>query len=340
MHSWVGYEVVQILLKYGLSPKLRTDLNEWSPQLYTLFSYFQESGRSAGDEKILKMLTILYDGTDHCSYFEKISYGRMKRVVKMDNMTIPMVILTWLRQLQEYFFEQPENSLNWNDYGRYCNVPAKYAVQRGIYNVHMSKATDTNPEKITSLQCIPPNKKDSKKVVKSLLDWADLILLNEDTYVKEIANKIDNKKKTTLKTPTFPARYEMTRRSYKKKETKKGDNTGEIEKYTPEDQQHKSPELLMSIVSNFMIDAIDKFPKKLTQKNIDLINKTNRASACLVEYVNKVQKEEVKFTSINEMRNFMAKKVEEQTENKEEESSEDDSSEDYNYGTEIDSDED
>jgi hypothetical protein len=47
----------------------------------------------------------------------------------------------------------------------------------------------------------------------------------------------------------------------------------------------------MSIVSGFMIDKIDKLPKtsrkKLSQKNIVLINKTNPA-ACLVEYVNKV----------------------------------------------------
>ena len=38
MHSWVGYELVKVLLKYGLSPKLRSDLNDWSPELYQLFS--------------------------------------------------------------------------------------------------------------------------------------------------------------------------------------------------------------------------------------------------------------------------------------------------------------
>ncbi len=40
MHSWVEYELVKVLLKYGLSPKLRGDLNEWSPDFYELFSYF------------------------------------------------------------------------------------------------------------------------------------------------------------------------------------------------------------------------------------------------------------------------------------------------------------
>jgi hypothetical protein len=45
MHSWVGYELVKVLLKYGLSPKLRSDLNEWSPELFELFSYFGENQR-------------------------------------------------------------------------------------------------------------------------------------------------------------------------------------------------------------------------------------------------------------------------------------------------------
>ena len=45
MHSWVGYELVKVLLKYRLSPKLRSDLNEWSPELFELFSYFGEKQR-------------------------------------------------------------------------------------------------------------------------------------------------------------------------------------------------------------------------------------------------------------------------------------------------------
>jgi hypothetical protein len=40
MHSWVGYELVKVLLKYGLSPKLWSDLNEWLPELFEIFSYF------------------------------------------------------------------------------------------------------------------------------------------------------------------------------------------------------------------------------------------------------------------------------------------------------------
>ena len=39
MHSWVGYELVKVLLTFGLSPKVREDLKDWSPDLFQLFSY-------------------------------------------------------------------------------------------------------------------------------------------------------------------------------------------------------------------------------------------------------------------------------------------------------------
>ncbi len=78
----------------------------------------------------------------------------------------------------------------------------------------------------------------------------------------------------------------MTCVSYKKKETKKGDNRGEIETYTPEDQQHKTPELLMSIVNDFMIDKIDRLPratgKKIKPKiyRFDKQNKSSSSMSC------------------------------------------------------------
>ena len=42
IHSWVGYELVKVLLKYGPSPNVRSDLNKWSEDLFELFAYFGE----------------------------------------------------------------------------------------------------------------------------------------------------------------------------------------------------------------------------------------------------------------------------------------------------------
>ena len=194
MHSWVGYETVQIFVKYGLSPKIWTDLKDWSPQLHELFSYFEEKQRNPED-KPTKMLEVLFDNTEHCSYFDRLPFGRRKKFETMSNTTIPLVILTWLRQLQEYFFNQPEmrESIDWNEYGQYCNVSSKYAVSKGVYNIHMATATSADGEKIDSIDCVKPNKKYSTKVVKSLFNWAELILYRESPYVENIAKTFEKK---------------------------------------------------------------------------------------------------------------------------------------------------
>jgi len=43
------------------------------------------------------MLEILvFKGTEHCSFFEKLPFGRRIKFEKMIITTIPLVILTWL----------------------------------------------------------------------------------------------------------------------------------------------------------------------------------------------------------------------------------------------------
>ncbi len=124
----------------------------------------------------------------------------------MSNTTIPLVILTWLHQLQEHFFEQSEikESIDWNDLGQYCNVPLKFAVTKGVNNVHMSKANTANAVKIDSFDSIKPNKKDSKKVDKSLFEWVERILYWENPYVQDIAKSIERG------STRLPPKYDMT----------------------------------------------------------------------------------------------------------------------------------
>jgi hypothetical protein len=81
MHSWVGYEIVKVLLKNGLSPKIRSDLNEWSPHLYELFSYFDKKQWDYS-KKPTRLLDVLFEKTEHCSYFAKLKFGKKTRFEK------------------------------------------------------------------------------------------------------------------------------------------------------------------------------------------------------------------------------------------------------------------
>jgi hypothetical protein len=81
MHSWVGYELVKVLLKYGLSPKLWGDLNEWSADLYELFSYFGNKQRDSSKSPT-RLITVLFEKTEHCSYSENSHLEREQNLKK------------------------------------------------------------------------------------------------------------------------------------------------------------------------------------------------------------------------------------------------------------------
>ncbi len=178
----------------------------------------------------------------------------------------------------------------------------------------MSKANTANAVKIDSFDSIKPNRKDSKKVVKSLFQWAERILYWESPYRQDITKSIEKGSNS------LPPKYDMTDKNYQK-DTQDKTNIGDIEKFTPEDQQRKTPEQLMSIVGNFMKNEIERMPKKVSQKNKDLINNANRAAACLVEYVNKVRSGEKNFKPHQEMTKHMAKESETQNRKNDAESS-------------------
>ena len=104
IHSWVGYELVKVLLSFGLTPKICEDLEEWSPDLFNVFTYMGDKKRETKKNEAERILTILFQKTQHNSYFAKLLLGSKANFEKMPNAILPLVVLTWLRQLQEYFF--------------------------------------------------------------------------------------------------------------------------------------------------------------------------------------------------------------------------------------------
>jgi hypothetical protein len=104
MHSWVGYELVKVLLNFGLSPKIWQDLEDWSPDLFNLFSYVGNKQQDPSNkEQAERLLTILFDKTLHIRYLAKLPFGSRDKFAKITNITLPLVVLMWLSQLQEYF---------------------------------------------------------------------------------------------------------------------------------------------------------------------------------------------------------------------------------------------
>jgi hypothetical protein len=117
------------------------------------------------------LLTILFDRSLHNGYFAKLPFGSRDKFSKMINITLALVVLTWLCQLQDYFYKIGDANENghWNVHRKYCPVRAKHVSREfPLNNMYMIKANSTAVTKITSVQWITPDNKNSKQVVNSL----------------------------------------------------------------------------------------------------------------------------------------------------------------------------
>ncbi len=65
MQSWVGYELVKVLVTFGLQPvDLSDSLKEWSLDLYDVFSYMQTRKAELKDNAT-QILDVLFNDTLH-----------------------------------------------------------------------------------------------------------------------------------------------------------------------------------------------------------------------------------------------------------------------------------
>ena len=81
IQSWVGYELVKVLNVFGLQPKIRSDLATWSPDLFATFN-------DRHKDKATKTLDLLFDQTEHNSYFGKLNFGNKEKFKTMNNSSL------------------------------------------------------------------------------------------------------------------------------------------------------------------------------------------------------------------------------------------------------------
>ncbi len=93
MHSWVGYKLVKVLLIFGLTPKICADLEDWLPDLFNVFTYMGNKKRDTNKEEADRVFPILFQKTQHNSYFTKPPFGSKANLEKMPNTILPLVVL-------------------------------------------------------------------------------------------------------------------------------------------------------------------------------------------------------------------------------------------------------
>jgi hypothetical protein len=60
---------------FGLQPKIRSDIADWSQNLHNTFSYFTVKKLPEYKDDAMRVLNILFNKTEHNSYFVKNVFG-------------------------------------------------------------------------------------------------------------------------------------------------------------------------------------------------------------------------------------------------------------------------
>jgi hypothetical protein len=101
---------VKVLYVFGLQPQIRSNISGWSQELHAAFDYLNNKQHKY-KETAIKVLNILFDKPEHNSYFNKIILGIKQKFKTMKNPMLCQVMLTWLWQLQQFFFEKSEEDI-------------------------------------------------------------------------------------------------------------------------------------------------------------------------------------------------------------------------------------
>jgi hypothetical protein len=119
MQSWLGYELVKVLIVFGLQPTTLNDsLEHWLPDLYNLFTYHFKSKKADMVKKASQVVNVLFNKTLHFGHWSKVKFGTIQDFNRRQNKTLTLVVLTWLRQLQQYFLQRPnDNNGDWSKLG-------------------------------------------------------------------------------------------------------------------------------------------------------------------------------------------------------------------------------
>jgi hypothetical protein len=108
IQMWVTYELVKVIYIFGLNQSPNDDLSNFAPEIDTYIAYLR-MGDEDEDNKEYATTTheLLMRQTLHTGVFHKCSFAKREMPLWNNDVKcmISIVILTWLRQLEENFFQ-------------------------------------------------------------------------------------------------------------------------------------------------------------------------------------------------------------------------------------------
>jgi hypothetical protein len=162
--------------------------------------------------------------------------------------------------------------------------------------------------KITSVQWITLDNKNSKQVVKSLEEWAAKILCQDNDYVQNLANAGEETKKCFQRTKNI-RQINMLCQLHPTNPTMRKKVTMII--LSGSHQNNNDTKLQTNHICIFVISwwkGLGQWLRHLTKKkDIKLLNSANEAAACLVELANK--EHDKNFSNLEQMQAYTKEQV-------------------------------
>jgi hypothetical protein len=168
--------LVQVLQKFGPNPNFKTNIDKWSKDLHCVVEFMKKKTIQQNDKKRAQVcLEILFNPkkTEHYGSFIRCEHGTKTNFENMTHYAIPLVILTWHRMIQEYFWKNDKKSFF--QHGNY--MPRKQRFPKDTLGLFMIDSTGKETH-ITSFNMIHHNTDTdvAQHACLSLLEWAKYLL--------------------------------------------------------------------------------------------------------------------------------------------------------------------
>jgi hypothetical protein len=117
----------------------------------------------------------LFAETEHSTIFKQMVMGNMSHFKQLTTYAIPFLLITWLQQLEEHFFLNPDDDFFKG--GMYTAISSRPKNTTATNNIWMmvnpKQQKGSQIEKVDSLAFFKPKKRN--KVCITLREWAAII---------------------------------------------------------------------------------------------------------------------------------------------------------------------
>jgi hypothetical protein len=280
-------------MTFGLQPTTLSDsLKDWSPDIYDVFTYHVQGKKSELRSNANQIVNVLFNKTLHVEHWSKVQFGTVQNFSARQNNTLTLVVLTWLRQLQQYFFDTTLNkSGDWSKMGKYCGMttnPLKNTAP--LANINFSKYSQQQVvEQITHVKQFKPLE-NREGFCTSLEEWALHILKPKEWFQLELL--YDKDKDTKLRWNRVTEEVQPLFQIIDKNLSTTATNSGDIENNNLDSlntsmkrQQGVSTNDLVATVNATLIDGLEKAEQQKKQERKKSSRELANRKRCLMPHL-------------------------------------------------------